>query len=117
MVSESVSYLISNGSSLRDSFFKQTSLLQKRLSDLADQSKDQIYGFGGPITSLVLGSNQRALSAMIFLRERNIDVRAIRHPTVPEEEALLRITLPLSRAPDELQLLMNSLDIWIEESQ
>ena len=62
-----------------------------------------------PILPIVLGTNARALKFSKHLQNLGLDVRAIRPPTVPEGEALLRITLPATRSPDEIQSLKSHL--------
>ncbi len=47
----------------------------------------------GPIVPIVCGSNDDALAAQAFLRGRGFHVGAIRPPTVPVNEARLRLTL------------------------
>ena len=48
----------------------------------------------GPIVPIVCGSNDEALAAQAFLRARGFHVAAIRPPTVPVNEARLRLTVP-----------------------
>jgi 8-amino-7-oxononanoate synthase len=50
-------------------------------------------GAHGPILPVILGSNERALGAMHELRERGVLAQAIRPPTVPLNEARLRLTV------------------------
>ncbi len=47
----------------------------------------------GPIVPITCGGNDDALAAQEFLRERGLWVAAIRPPTVPENDARLRLTL------------------------
>lgn len=50
-------------------------------------------GAHGPILPVILGSNERALGAMRELRDRGVLAQAIRPPTVPLNEARLRLTV------------------------
>jgi 8-amino-7-oxononanoate synthase len=50
-------------------------------------------GAHGPILPVIFGSNERALGAMRELRERGVLAQAIRPPTVPLNEARLRLTV------------------------
>lgn len=65
-----------------------------------------VNGLGGPVTSVVIGENQKTVEAMESLRENGFDVRAIRPPTVPKGESLLRITHCLPRTNDQDQKLL-----------
>jgi len=62
-------------------------------SALAERGLPTLPGAEGPILPIVLGSNERALSAMQELRRRGILVQAIRPPTVPQGAARLRLTV------------------------
>ncbi len=60
---------------------------------------------GGPIVSILLGDNLRAVQAASKLQARGFDVRAIRPPTVPEGTARLRISVHADRTEAELEAL------------
>ncbi|MEY2701277.1 MAG: 8-amino-7-oxononanoate synthase [Pseudomonadota bacterium] len=62
-----------------------------------------------PIQGIVLGDNQRALSASDALARKGYWVVAIRPPTVPEGTARLRITLSAAHAPEQITGLVHAL--------
>jgi 8-amino-7-oxononanoate synthase len=55
------------------------------------------------VTSLVLGSDVRAVQAAKQLQAAGFDIRAIRPPTVPVGKARLRVSIHADHAPDILQ--------------
>jgi 8-amino-7-oxononanoate synthase len=61
------------------------------------------------IIPVVIGKNDRALSAARFLQQEGFAVRAIRPPTVPEGTARLRLSLTTSIAPGDLSRLARCL--------
>lgn len=64
----------------------------------------------GPIVPVVLGSNERAMSAMRGLRERGILVQAIRPPTVPQGAARLRLTVHADWQDDVIERITAGLE-------
>jgi 8-amino-7-oxononanoate synthase len=62
-----------------------------------------------PILPVLLGSDQKALAASAFLRERGAFVQAIRPPTVPPGTARLRLTLTAEHQPSDLHSLAEAL--------
>lgn len=64
----------------------------------------------GPILPLVLGSNERALTAMARLRRRGILVQAIRPPTVPQGKARLRLTAHADWPEDAVPRIVAALE-------
>ncbi len=63
-----------------------------QFKELARSRRIPIEG-GGPIFSVILGSDQRARSVSEYLADRGFDVRAIRPPTVKEGTSRLRLTI------------------------
>ncbi len=63
----------------------------------------------GPIVPVVLGTNDRALTASASLRARGFHVVAIRPPTVPENTARLRLTLRADCTDDDVERLVAAL--------
>jgi 8-amino-7-oxononanoate synthase len=58
-----------------------------------------------PIQPLLIGSNEDALAASEYLRERGILVPAIRPPTVPKGTARLRISLSAAHTVGDVERL------------
>lgn len=61
------------------------------------------------IQGVVLGSNERALTASTKLKQAGIWLSAIRPPTVPVGSARLRITLSSQHTDDDIRLLVQHL--------
>ena len=59
-----------------------------------------------PIQPVILGSNQAVMQASENLKENNILVGAIRHPTVPKNTERLRITLSASHTEAQVERLL-----------
>lgn len=97
------------------SFFRRSKSFQKFLLHLSSEYGFGVLGGEGPITAIVLGENLKTLQMMERLAENNCDVRAIRPPTVPEGEALLRITLPLNRSESEFSHLKSMLKTSLKD--
>jgi len=68
------------------------------------------------IVPLILGENERALSAAEHLQGQGFAVRAVRPPTVPEGSARLRFSLTSGISNDELLRLEHSLNSWRQHS-
>lgn len=64
---------------------------------------------GSQIIPVYLGDPESAMGAAAFLRERNLWVPAIRPPTVPEGESLLRISVTWAHSDTQLQTLLEAL--------
>ena len=116
---ESIDYFSENQSSLKSLFFKKVKILQenlyqfckidpqviggKTLSSSPSPFVFKVKGFGSPITSFVVGRNETALKLMEEMSLKGYDIRAIRPPTVPVGQALLRLTVPLKRSEFEIE--------------
>lgn len=70
----------------------------------------EITGSTTPIQPVILGSNEKALSASQYLYEKGILVTAIRTPTVPANSARLRITFSALHELSDVDLLLNHLE-------
>ncbi len=97
---ESLNYFLENRESLQKDFFNRLELFQNPLDSIARESGFKVNGHGGPVTSFVVGDNEKALALMEALAIRGYDVRAIRPPSVPR--AMLRLTVPLKRSLPEI---------------
>lgn len=62
-----------------------------------------------PVQAIMLGSVERALEASRLLRERGLQVSAIRPPTVPQGQARLRVTLCSTHSDEDMQRLLGGL--------
>ncbi len=61
------------------------------------------------ILPLIVGGEAKALAVMERLREAGFFIPAIRYPTVPHNEARLRVTLSSSHSSGDIQLLLDAL--------
>lgn len=114
---ESIRFLAEERDNLIEEFFEKLALMQNFLQELKTQFNVEVGGVGGPVTALVVYENQKALDLMNKLLDRGFDVRAVRYPSVPKGEALLRITLPLRRSFEEIQKFNQSLYQSLKECQ
>ena len=64
----------------------------------------------GPIVSVILGTNERALQAAAALRRAGILAQAIRPPTVPEGAARLRLTVKATFEDADLTRLCQAVE-------
>ena len=64
----------------------------------------------GPIVSIVLDEEERALELSEYLWERGFHVPAIRPPTVPKCTSRLRIALSASHPMEEVKRLVDVLE-------
>lgn len=72
-----------------------------------------IMDSSSPIQPLLVGQSDTAVQISDSLMERGILVSAIRPPTVPQNQARLRITLTASHSSEQVQCLLDNLaDIW-----
>lgn len=101
---EAIYFVSEKSKEWQQQFRRQHERLYQILKEYEDD-QTQISGLGSPILAVIVGTNRRALSFMMQMQELEIDVRAIRPPSVPEGEALLRVTCPLSRTAEDLEKL------------
>jgi 8-amino-7-oxononanoate synthase len=84
-----------------------------QLSESVRTSLRDFYEIGkseSQIIPILLGSNDRVLSASRLLRENGLDVRAIRSPTVPLGTERLRISMNSSLSQDDVRALTTVLE-------
>ncbi len=62
-----------------------------------------------PIVPIIIGDEDEAMAAAAQLRDRGIDVSAIRPPTVPEGTARLRVTVSAAHTDDDIDGLIEAL--------
>ena len=90
--------------------------LRQKLASNATQLRTELEAAGlapapgsfGPIVSVVLGSNERVLSAAARLRSFGVLAQAIRPPTVPVGAARLRLTVKATLEPAEISRLADA---------
>lgn len=99
---ESIQYFNQHRDALIESFFDNVFYLQSLMESQAQNLGYSFQSLGSPITAVVVGDNQKAMQLMAGLAEDGFDVRAIRPPSVPEGQALLRITIPRLRTKIEI---------------
>jgi 8-amino-7-oxononanoate synthase len=74
-----------------------------------------VRGSFGPIISVLVGTNQAAMTLAQRLRAAGILVQPIRPPTVPQGFARIRITISASHSDDQLAWLSDALvEAWKE---
>jgi 8-amino-7-oxononanoate synthase len=70
---------------------------------------DDMISGDGPIVFLNLKNSQVAMAWSESLQQRGFDVRAIRYPTVPEDQAGLRISIHASHAVADIKALVSAI--------
>ena len=70
---------------------------------------EQIQSTQSPILPLIVGSSQDALDLSSQLYDEGFLIPAIRYPTVPRNEARLRITLSAAHTGQQIDQLITSL--------
>lgn len=97
--------------SVRELFFSRNAFLESALNPYLSHWNCHLLNSPiSPVHSLCLGENSRALKLMSGLAMAGYDVRAIRPPTVPQGQALLRMTVPVLRTEQEILDLVQVLD-------
>ncbi|HYP98817.1 MAG TPA: 8-amino-7-oxononanoate synthase [Polyangiaceae bacterium] len=95
---------------------RDANLLRQTLATNAHDLRTQLQRAGltiapssfGPIVSVILGDNTRALEAAARLRSYGILAQAIRPPTVPNGAARLRLTIKATFTPTDIDRLVDS---------
>ncbi len=116
-VSESLDLLAEIKDEIYPIYFRKLKNFQEMIFTLAEENGFRILAQGGPITSLHIGENKKALDLMNFMQNNHFDVRAIRPPAVPKGEALLRLTLPMDRTASEIDSFVQTLEQGLKEIQ
>jgi 8-amino-7-oxononanoate synthase len=90
-------------------------LLWQRVSDL--KSKLDLQTSKGPaaIIPLLIGDEAKTMQIAAALLERNIFIPGVRFPSVPRQEARLRLTLSAAHSVDQIEHLASALQPWISE--
>ena len=95
-------HLVRDAAQARQRLIRNAQLLRSRL---VGAGLEVVPGSFGPIVSLILGDNQRALGAAAQLRAVGILAQAIRPPTVPQGAARLRLTVKATFAESDVDRL------------
>jgi 8-amino-7-oxononanoate synthase len=99
--------LVQQADALRMKLASNAARLRARL---AHAGLSLIPGSFGPIISVVVGENARALAVADRLRRVGILAQAIRPPTVPEGTARLRLTVKATFDDDEIDRLSDAVE-------
>jgi len=90
-------------------------LRRERVRSAATLFRDGLRRLGlapagfGQIVPWILGPTERALAIATALRERGLDVRAIRPPSVPDGTARIRFTVTAGHAPDDIERALSNI--------
>jgi 8-amino-7-oxononanoate synthase len=84
-------------------------ILRERINQLQSAIGNRQSAIPSAIVPLILGDENKALSAATKLREQNIFVPAIRYPTVARGTARLRITLTAAHSAEDVSTLIDAL--------
>lgn len=86
--------------------------LRKTVWDHAHRVADALHPGStpdSPILPVILGAAAEAVSAARRLREQGLWVPAIRYPTVPRDQARLRITVTAGHTPEDIDRLIEAI--------
>src|SRR5579862_7161221 len=83
--------------------------LWTRVQELQSQIANRKSQIPGAIVPLIIGDEAKAVEAAARLREQNIFVPAIRHPTVARGRARLRVTLTAAHSAEDISQLIRAL--------
>jgi 8-amino-7-oxononanoate synthase len=94
---------------------------REHVLQLSDHLRSELQKMGfdtlnsqSQIVPVVLGSNERALSASRFLAQKGLRIAAVRPPTVPVGTARLRINLTAAHTKEQVDQLLAALTEWRE---
>lgn len=98
----------------------QNEQLRELLTQRIQQFRSKALAMGlplmksnSPIQPLLIGSAAKAMAMSAALKQQGIWVSAIRPPTVPQNEARLRITLSAAHSEEQVDHLLSALgNIW-----
>lgn len=92
---------------------------RRQLLTRAEDLRNQLLAAGwrvpsgcGPIVPVILGTPAEAVDASRFLADHGMFVPAIRPPTVPDGESLLRVSLTAAHASEDIERLLDGLQQW-----
>ena len=92
----------------RERLFDKIKYMKEGLMELGfDQD---ISGPQTPIIPIVLGDNKLVLDVSKAMFDRGVFCHPIRYPTVPEDKAMLRVTLMATHSKTDLDMALEALD-------
>lgn len=74
-------------------------------------------GSTSAIQPLLMGSEERAIAASAYLRDKGFYVRAVRPPTVPRGTSRLRVCLSCDHRADDIELLVTTIGQFLENDR
>ena len=104
-LSTSLNYWQSIGSERAELCLQKSFELKTQLAQFLDA---QIIKGEGPILFIELGENLEALSWAQYLQSCELDVRAIRYPTVANNKAGLRISMHANQSPENIKKIVRA---------
>ena len=93
------------GQSLRGQLWQRVDELRHGVASLGWKTPAE----PSAILPLIVGEEAKAVATMEHLREAGFFIPAIRYPTVPRNEACLRVTLTANHTAENIQQLVNAL--------
>ncbi len=93
------------GKSLRQQLWQRVDELKGGVESLCWETPEE----PSAILPLIVGGEDKAVAAMEHLREVGFFIPAIRYPTVPRNEARLRVTLTANHTTEDINQLVNAL--------
>jgi len=93
------------GKSLRQQLWQRVDELKGGVESLCWETSEE----PSAILPLIVGGEDKAVAAMEHLREVGFFIPAIRYPTVPRNEARLRVTLTANHTTEDINQLVNAL--------
>ena len=93
------------GQSLRGQLWQRVDELRHGVASLGWKTPAE----PSAILPLIVGEEAKAVATMEHLREAGFFIPAIRYPTVPRNEARLRVTLTANHTAENIQQLVNAL--------
>ena len=93
------------GQSLRGQLWQRVNELRRGVASLGWKTPAE----PSAILPLIVGEEAKAVATMDHLREAGFFIPAIRYPTVPRNEARLRVTLTANHTAENIEQLVNAL--------
>lgn len=84
-------------------------IARQKLMALCALVQTRIGGNGSQIVPIILGADEKAVSAAKYLHSQGYDIRAVRPPTVPEGSARLRLSLNAGLSAEIINAFLDDL--------